>query len=92
MTVVNGVNNHQVGPIFDFCLAHHDKMGGPAFQPVSFTGRDEEVTDEVRLRQRYTTSHLAHDLARYYDGQDRPLPRLVPARRLDRASPPSPTT
>ena len=80
VTVVNGVNNHQVGPIFDFCLANHDKMGGPAFQPVSFTGRDEEVTDEARLRQRYTTSHLAHDLARYYDGQDRPLPRLVPAR------------
>jgi uncharacterized radical SAM superfamily Fe-S cluster-containing enzyme len=44
-------------------------MGGPAFQPVSFTGRDEEVTDEARLRQRYTTSHLAHDLARYYDGR-----------------------
>jgi uncharacterized radical SAM superfamily Fe-S cluster-containing enzyme len=69
VTIVNGVNNHQVGPIFDFCLAHHDKMGGPAFQPVSFTGRDEEVSDEVRLRQRYTTSHLAHDLARYYDGK-----------------------
>jgi tetraether lipid synthase len=69
VTIVNGVNNHQVGPIFDFCLAHHDKMGGPAFQPVSFTGRDEEVTDEVRLRQRYTTSHLAHDLARYYGGK-----------------------
>jgi uncharacterized radical SAM superfamily Fe-S cluster-containing enzyme len=69
VTVVNGVNNHQVGPIFDFCLANHDKMGGPAFQPVSFTGRDEEVSDEVRLRQRYTTSHLAHDLARHYGGK-----------------------
>jgi uncharacterized radical SAM superfamily Fe-S cluster-containing enzyme len=69
VTVVNGVNNHQVGPIFDFCLANHDKMGGPAFQPVSFTGRDEEVSDEQRLRQRYTTSHLAHDLARYYEGR-----------------------
>jgi hypothetical protein len=69
VTILNGVNNHQVGPIFDFCLANHDKMGGPAFQPVSFTGRDEEVSDEVRLRRRYTTSHLAHDLARYYEGK-----------------------
>jgi uncharacterized radical SAM superfamily Fe-S cluster-containing enzyme len=69
VTVVNGVNNHMVGPIFDYCLQNHTKMGGPAFQPVSFTGRDEEVTDEARLRQRYTTSHLAHDLARYYDGR-----------------------
>ncbi|HVO09192.1 MAG TPA: radical SAM protein [Vicinamibacteria bacterium] len=69
VTIVNGVNDRQVGPIFDFCLAHHDKVGGPAFQPVSFTGRDEEVSDEARLRQRYTTSHLAHELARYYDGK-----------------------
>jgi hypothetical protein len=69
VTVVNGVNNQQAGPIFDYCLANHEKMGGPAFQPVSFTGRDEEVSDEARLRQRYTTSHLAHDLARYYDGR-----------------------
>jgi uncharacterized radical SAM superfamily Fe-S cluster-containing enzyme len=69
VTVVNGINNHQVGPIFDFCLENHDKMGGPAFQPVSFTGRDEEISDEDRLRQRYTTSHLAHDLATYYDGK-----------------------
>jgi uncharacterized radical SAM superfamily Fe-S cluster-containing enzyme len=69
VTVVNGVNNHMVGPIFDFCLENHDKMGGPAFQPVSFTGRDEEISEEDRLRQRYTTSHLAHDLAKYYGGK-----------------------
>jgi uncharacterized radical SAM superfamily Fe-S cluster-containing enzyme len=69
VTIVNGVNNHQVGPIFDFCLQNWEKMGGPAFQPVSFTGRDEEVSDEVRLAQRYTTSHLAHDLARYTGGK-----------------------
>ena len=73
VTVVNGVNNHMVGPIFDYCMKNHTKMGGPAFQPVSFTGRDEEVTDEARLRQRYTTSHLAHDLARYYEGRIDPL-------------------
>ena len=32
------------------------------FQPVSFTGRDEAVTDERRQAQRYTLSHLAHDV------------------------------
>jgi uncharacterized radical SAM superfamily Fe-S cluster-containing enzyme len=73
VTVVNGVNNHMVGPILDYCMANHGKMGGPAFQPVSFTGRDEDVSDEKRLRQRYTTSHLVHDLARYYDGRIDPL-------------------
>ena len=50
VTVVNGVNNHMVGPIFDYCMKNPTKMGGPAFQPVSFTGRDEEVTNERRLR------------------------------------------
>ena len=69
VTVLNGVNNHMVGPIFDFCLENHDKMGGPAFQPVSFTGRDEEISDEDRLKQRYTTSHLAHDLAKHSGGK-----------------------
>jgi len=33
------------------------------FQPVSFTGRDEDITPERRLRQRYTLSHLAKDVS-----------------------------
>ncbi|MCK7494112.1 MAG: hypothetical protein MZW92_24935 [Comamonadaceae bacterium] len=33
-----------------------------SFQPVSFTGRDEEITDERRAAQRYTLAHLAHDV------------------------------
>ncbi len=73
VTVVNGLNNQTVGPIVDFCMDNHEKIGGPAFQPVSFTGRDEEISDEDRHRQRYTTSHLAHELARYYDGKIDPM-------------------
>ena len=73
VTVVNGVNDQGVGPILDFCLRNHGKVGGPAFQPVSFTGRDEEIDDEQRLRQRYTTAHLAHALARHTGGLVDPL-------------------
>jgi uncharacterized radical SAM superfamily Fe-S cluster-containing enzyme len=73
VTIVNGLNNESVGPIVDFCMENHDKIGGPAFQPVSFTGRDEEIGDEDRRRKRYTTSHLAHELARYYGGKIDPL-------------------
>jgi uncharacterized radical SAM superfamily Fe-S cluster-containing enzyme len=29
---------------------------------VSFTGRDEDIDDETRARQRYTLSHLAYDV------------------------------
>jgi len=62
VTVVNGVNNDQVGPIIDFAIANADKVTVVSFQPVSFTGRDEDVSDEVRVAQRYTLSHLARDV------------------------------
>jgi uncharacterized radical SAM superfamily Fe-S cluster-containing enzyme len=61
-TIVNGVNNEQVGRIIQFALDNPDKIAFCAFQPVSFTGRDEEITDERRHAQRYTLSHLAHDV------------------------------
>lgn len=62
VTVVGGVNDEQVGPIIDFAVANADKITVVSFQPVSFTGRDEDVADDVRARQRYTLSHLAHDV------------------------------
>ena len=62
VTVVNGVNNDQVGPILDFAIANADKITVVSFQPVSFTGRDEDIDDETRARQRYTLSHLALDV------------------------------
>jgi len=68
-TIVNGVNDDQVGPILDFVIKNSDKMGGVSFQPVSFTGRDEEVSDEQRRRQRYTISHMAHELSRHTGGK-----------------------
>jgi len=63
-TLVNGVNNEQVGPIIEFARTNPKRIAFVAFQPVSFTGRDEEITDERRLRQRYTLSHMAHDVKR----------------------------
>jgi hypothetical protein len=62
VTVVNGVNNDQVGPIVQFAIDNADKITVVSFQPVSFTGRDEDISDELRRRQRYTLSHLAHDM------------------------------
>jgi len=61
-TLVNGVNNDQVGPIINFARENPKKIAFIAFQPVSFTGRDEDITPERRLRQRYTLSHLANDV------------------------------
>jgi len=62
MTVVKGINDDQVGPVVQFAIDNADKVTVVSFQPVSFTGRDEDISDELRKAQRYTLSHLAHDL------------------------------
>ncbi len=64
VTIVNNVNNDQVGAIVKFAMENPKKISFVAFQPVSFTGRDEDITPERRLRQRYTLSHLARDVSR----------------------------
>src|SRR6201998_69859 len=61
-TIVNGINNEQVGRIIQFALDNPKTISFLSFQPVSFTGRDEEITDDRRQAQRYTLSHLAHDV------------------------------
>ena len=64
VTIVNTVNNDQVGPIIKFAIDNSDKISFVSFQPVSFTGRDEDISDAQRARQRYTLSHLAEDVKR----------------------------
>ena len=61
-TIINGVNNDQVGDIIRFAIENIDKVNTVAFQPVSFTGRDEDIDEDTRTKQRYTLSHLAHDV------------------------------
>jgi uncharacterized radical SAM superfamily Fe-S cluster-containing enzyme len=61
-TIVNGINNEQVGRIIEFALDNPRIISMCSFQPVSFTGRDEDITDDRRHAQRYTLSHLAHDV------------------------------
>jgi uncharacterized radical SAM superfamily Fe-S cluster-containing enzyme len=62
-TIVNNVNNDQVGPIVKFAMENPDKIAFVSFQPVSFTGRDEDISDERRKHQRYTLSHMATDVS-----------------------------
>src|SRR3984885_6636412 len=63
VTIVNNVNNDQVGSVVKFAMDNPKKIAFVSFQPVSFTGRDEDITPERRLRQRYTLSHLAKDVS-----------------------------
>ena len=62
ITLINGVNNEQVGAVVRFALDNPKKIPFLSFQPVSFTGRDEAITDERRKAQRHTLANLAHDV------------------------------
>src|ERR1700710_2704472 len=58
-TIINGINNEQVGRIIEFALDNPKKINFLSFQPVSFTGRDEDISDERRQAQRSPPSPLA---------------------------------
>jgi uncharacterized radical SAM superfamily Fe-S cluster-containing enzyme len=62
VTVVRGVNDDQVGRVVRFAIENADKVTVVAFQPVSFTGRDEDISEQDRRTRRYTLAHLAHDV------------------------------
>jgi uncharacterized radical SAM superfamily Fe-S cluster-containing enzyme len=64
VTVVRTVNDHEVGRVVRFAVENAEKVSFVAFQPVSFTGRDEDVDEARRLRERYTLSNLAEDVHR----------------------------
>ena len=72
-TIVNSWNNEGIGSIVKFAAKNIDKVQTIAFQPVSFTGRDEDVKDADRIAQRYTLSGMTHDLKDQLDGVLEPL-------------------
>ena len=83
VTIVNTVNDDQVGPIVKFALQNCDKISFVSFQPVSFTGRDEEIADEERHAQALhaVAPRRRHEAA---DRRHRAAARLVPAVGVER--------
>ena len=89
VTIVNTVNNHQVGPIVKFALQNCDKISFVSFQPVSFTGRDEDISDEERTPS--GTAVAPRTRLATADRRHRAAPRLVPAVGVERRVAASPT-
>ncbi len=58
-TIVNTINDDQVGEILEFAIKNRDVVRGINYQPVAFTGR---ISKEEREKQRYTLPDLAIDL------------------------------
>jgi 7,8-dihydro-6-hydroxymethylpterin dimethyltransferase len=72
-TIVNSWNNQGIGSIVKFAAENIDKVQTIAFQPVSFTGRDEDIEDADRIKQRYTLAGMTHDLKDQLDGAIQPM-------------------
>ena len=72
-TIVNTINNDDIGRIVEFAAKNIDKVQTIAFQPVSFTGRDEDVPDAIREQQRYTLAGMAGDLEQQLGGRMKSL-------------------
>jgi 7,8-dihydro-6-hydroxymethylpterin dimethyltransferase len=62
VTVENGLNNDDVGDIIRFVADHVEKIHGIIFQPVMFSGRDEDISADERYARRYPVSQIAYDL------------------------------
>jgi 7,8-dihydro-6-hydroxymethylpterin dimethyltransferase len=60
-TILKGVNDDQVGPIFHFAVENIDVISAISYQPVSFTGR---ISREELEERRYTLGDLVHDVAK----------------------------
>ncbi len=72
-TIVNSWNNQGIGSIVKFAAENIDKVQTIAFQPVSFTGRDEDISDADRQKQRYTLAGMTHDLKDQLGGVLEPM-------------------
>jgi len=82
-TILNNVNNDQVGEIVNFAVKNADVIRGVNFQPVAFTGR---IENEERERQRYTLPDLVNDLVEQTDFLEKedfyPVPVVLPVSKL----------
>ena len=59
-TILKGINDDQVGDIFNFAVENVDVISAISYQPVAFTGR---ISEAERNARRYTLGDLAHDVA-----------------------------
>src|SRR5262249_55251962 len=59
--------------IVEFAAKNIDKVQTIAFQPVSFTGRDEDIEDADRFHHRYTLAQMVHELKAQLGGDLEPM-------------------
>ena len=60
-TIIKGINDHEIGNIFNVAKEYIGTISGITFQPVSLCGR---ISQEDVLKMRYTTSDLKKEINR----------------------------
>lgn len=66
--VINNFNDHELGDIVRYAKNNMDIVRGVNFQPVSFVGRIENLSDEKRERERISYSKMIKKLEDQLDG------------------------
>ena len=58
-TIINTINDDQVGPILQFAIDNIDVTSGISYQPVAFTGR---ISQDERMQKRFTLPDIARTI------------------------------
>ncbi|MHA1822022.1 MAG: radical SAM protein [Promethearchaeota archaeon] len=80
-TIVNGINDHEIGNVLDVAKKYAGTVMGVVFQPVALTGR---ISIEDLNSMRYTTSDLKHAINEYYHGMINKFYPLATTAKLTR--------
>ena len=68
-TVINGINDDQLGDIIKFAADNIDIVRGVNFQPVSFVGRIENLKDKEINEKRISFSEVHRKIEKQTNGQ-----------------------
>jgi len=85
--VIGGKNLHEVGKIIKFALDNIDIVRGVNFQPVSFCGRIDKLSDEKREKQRVDYVMMMESIEKEFKGDISredfyPVPFVFPISKL----------
>lgn len=86
--VINGFNDHELGEIINFAKDNVDIVRGVNFQPVSFVGKIENLSDEKREKERITYSEMIQKAEKQLNGAIKadedwyPVPFVLPVSKL----------
>ena len=83
-TIINGVNDHEIGDIVKYAAENIDIIKAVNFQPISFIG---SMAPESRVKQRITIPDVIKKINEQTDGQIKkdsffPVPSVLPISKI----------